>query len=50
MWEAKAQKQLAFVGGASCAQRSQLGGVAKESLHYCFNAHNLCEKVLMKEM
>jgi hypothetical protein len=50
MWEAKAQKQLASASGASCAQRSQLGGVAKECLHYCFNFHNLCEKVLVKEV
>jgi hypothetical protein len=50
LWEAKDQKQPIFVSGANCAQRSQLGVVAKECLHYFFNAHNLCEKVLVKEM
>jgi hypothetical protein len=31
-------------------RRSQLSGVAKECLHCYFNVHNLCEKVLMKEV
>ncbi len=50
LWETKAKKQPVSASGANCAQRTQLGVVAKECLHYFFNAHNLCEKVLVKEV